>query len=181
MNAITPIVEALEKNNQVAIDDETGQEVKLYGVGHLIKDNRREEFAVPLFKDQTTYLRSLYLDDAGVPHIDVYTVGGTIYAQETPDLVDLQHHKVMYGTIFQTWIFGLKDGGCVPRPAPEPKESAKKPASKEKSKPIFSNLFSKKETKKEEEIKPTYTPPPRRNTGLSVGVPAAKGEVKQAA
>jgi len=165
MNTISPIVIALEKNKLIAIDDESGQEVKLYGVGHLIKDNKRDEFAVPLFKDTSFFLRSLYLGEDEKVHIDVYTTGGAIYAQETPDLVDLQHHKVMYGTIFQTWIFGLKDGGCVPRPAPVPE--SKKVVSEDKSKVSFSTLFSKKPKKEEKPVEPSYDATPRRNTTLA--------------
>lgn len=180
MNTISLIVAALEKNNLMAIDDETGQEVKLYGVGHLIKDNQRDEFAVPLFKNRNFYLRSIYLDEEGKPHIDVYTTGGALYAAETPDLVDLQHHKVMYGTIFRTWIFGMKDGGCIPRPAPVPEKKNEKKEAKKESKPIFANLFSKKDTKKSEKpVEPTYNAPARRHTGLSEQ--SANSEQKQAA
>jgi hypothetical protein len=133
-NAFVQLAKQIEDNGNIVIDDETGEEIKLDGIGHLIQNKR--EHAVALFKDRDFYLRGLYPADDGKVHLDIATTGGAIYQVETPDLVDLQHHKVSYGTLFQTWMFGLKDGGCNPRPAPEeqPKKEVKKDEGKDKKK-----------------------------------------------
>lgn len=158
MNAFIALAKKIESNNNIVIDDETGKEIKLYGIGHVIQ--HKAEHAVALFKDQDFYLRGLYVsEEDDKVHLDYYTVGGAIYAEETPELVDLQHHPVMYGTLFQTYIFGLENGGCKPRPAPEKKDEKKVEAKKGDD---------KKKTKKDEPQAPTYNAPQRRATGLGM-------------
>ncbi len=157
----------IEAANNSVIDDETGQTVKLIGVAHLVQ--RRHEFVVPLFENQDhQILRGMYLDENNLAHIDVFTTGGVLYLDEVDSLTDLQHHPVMHGTIFQTWIFGLTNGGCVPRPAPEPvkKEVKKEDTNKKKGK-----------AKDKEAVKPTYVTPPRRAMGITpVRRPATQAE-----
>lgn len=154
--AFVALAKQIEANQNIVIDDETGEEVKLDGIGHLIQN--KQEHAVALFKDRDFYLRGLYPADDGKVHLDVATTGGAIYQEETPDLVDLQHHKVTYGTIFQTWMFGLKDGGCVPRPAPEVevKKDEKTKAANAK----------KEASKKDKKVEPSYNSRPHHSTTL---------------
>lgn len=155
-HAFVELAKQIEANNNIVIDDETGEELKLDGIGHLIQN--KQEHAVALFKDRDFYLRGLYPADDGKVHLDVATTGGAIYQEETPDLVDLQHHKVSYGTIFQTWMFGLPNGGCKPRPAPE--------VEKKDSKTKAAN--AKKEAAKKDEAKkqPTYNARQHHSTAL---------------
>lgn len=160
--AFLALAAKVEASEGKVIDDETGQPVQLDGVGYLVQN--REEFAVGLFKDRDFYLRSLYVDEDGIVHLDISTTGGAIYEAETPDLVDLQHHKVMFGTLVRTYIFGLENGGCNPRPAPAPE--VKKAAEPKK------DDDKKNSKKKEKEVTPTYKPAPRRATGLG-SVPGA--------
>lgn len=167
--AFLALAAKIDATDGKVIDDETGEPIQLDGVGYLVQN--REEFAVGLFKERTFYLRSLYVDEDGLVHLDVTTTGGAIYEEETPDLVDLQHHKVMFGTLVRTYIFGLANGGCKPRPAPEPEVKAAAPEKKD----------DKKDSKKKKAIEPTYKPAPRRATGLSApGVSAAQRPPQQA-
>ena len=158
MNAFIALAKKIESNNNIVFDDELGEEIKLYGVGHVIQNHA--EHAVALFKDQDFYLRGLYVsEEDDKVHLDHYTTGGAIYAEETPDLVDLQHHPVMYGTLFQTYIFGMENGGCKPRPAPE-KEEKKADDKKDAEKK------NEKKTKKDEPKQATYNAPRRHALGL---------------
>lgn len=139
MSEFLTLVQAIEQAKQVVIDDESGHAIKIYGVGHVMKPNGVEH-AVALFKDEHTILRSLYVEEDGKVHLDSWTVGGVIYPAETPELLDLQHHPLMGGVLFQTYIFGHANGGCTPRPAPEkrakPKADDKKADKKDKKEPV---------------------------------------------
>lgn len=168
--AFDAIVAAVTTNNRRIIDDETGEEIEVIGVGLVVQ--RKNEFAVPLFTDYGfNHLRSIYLEEDGKPHLDVYTIGGTLYEDEVPDLVDLQHHKLTVGTLVRTWIFGKPNGGCNPRLAPvEETKTTKKPAAGAKK-------ADKKDDKKD---KPKFNAPQRRGAGLGNAVPAKRVEQAQA-
>jgi hypothetical protein len=151
------MVRIVEENNRKVIDDQTGQEVEVIGLAHVVQ--LKQEFAAPLFKDcSINHLRGIYIEEDGKPHIDVYTIGGTLYEDEVETFVDLQHHKLSVGKVFQTWIFGMPNGGCNPRPAPV--EEKKKPDAKGAAK-----KSTKKDDKKKDE-KPAFTAPQRRAMGL---------------
>lgn len=100
-------IEALEKNNRMALDDHQGGKVavKIYGVGFFRTQYGKEHTVCLCAKDYFS-INPIYVDDEdGLPHLDRWSVGGVYVPAEMPALDSGELIHIGLGTILKTHIF----------------------------------------------------------------------------